>query len=495
MFGGFFMTNENLRHEWIFYAVFAAMVSFLTAEMLFSGMPTGAGLSLALILCDILLFFRAFLQAKPKGKILLQAVFLELLYLPAAMSFVFFNNALLLKLNFALALLLLIIKANLLFETGTELNALCYSLFIRPFHKIPDLWKEKRDGKKLLHIALGIIIAIPVLFFFLVLLGSSDAVFEYYMDEWLDFENIVKFLQKVLLAVALFMATGSFYRSMRREKTPQPITKPHEYHVSAVLIGIPLVSLSILLLLFSVVQCSFLFFGAKLPDGISYSAYAHKGFFQLCFAAFLVYIIVAISRILTKNTEKKTKLFFRFLYTLLFLSCVILCISSFYRLVLYEKEFNFTRLRIYVQFFVAMMAVLSICGIIKVWAEKFRLIRAAFLICCTFLLLLTYFNADAFIAQQNALHITPANKEESLDYLSSLSLDALPYYIEHADEDYLKKLEKGEQTIYSYEARHSLKENLRRLKEEKDLRSFNTGRIKAEAYTEKLEKIEQVYLP
>ena len=81
-----------------------------------------------------------------------------------------------------------------------------------------------------------------------------------------------------------------------------------------------------------------------------------------------------------------------------------------------------------------MLALISLFGILSVWNEKLNLRRAVFYTLCISLIALTFFNADAFIAQQNSLYLNGSEKQEGLSYLTGLSADAVPYYIDRMDE-------------------------------------------------------------
>ncbi len=105
------------------------------------------------------------------------------------------------------------------------------------------------------------------------------------------------------------------------------------------------------MVIFCLVQGIFLFGSAKLPGGLTQSEYARQGFFQLCAAAIFVFALVALCRTCTRQAEGGWKTALGALYTLLLLCTMVLICSSFYRLMLYEQVYSFTRLRIYVQAF------------------------------------------------------------------------------------------------------------------------------------------------
>ena len=189
-----------------------------------------------------------------------------------------------------------------------------------------------------------------------------------------------------------------------------------------------------MMLAFCLIQGIYLFGSAHLPNNLSYSEYARQGFFQLCAAAVLIFALVALCRTCTRDAAGGFKALLNALYTLLMACTLVLVASSFYRLMLYEQAFSYTRLRIYVQAFLILLGILCLYYIAHIWHawKYFRQIAAITSLCA--LLGLSYFNVDAFIAKQNTKRLDKTMSETGefgdLDYLLNLSIDALPYYLD-----------------------------------------------------------------
>ena len=105
---------------------------------------------------------------------------------------------------------------------------------------------------------------------------------------------------------------------------------------------------------------------------------------------------------------------------------LVILVSAFQRLVLYEQAYGFTRARFYALIFMVWLGILFMAVIALVLKQYQRGFGIAILITCIgFSLSLNLMNVDATVASHN---INRATTEEDLDigYLSNLSDDAIP---------------------------------------------------------------------
>lgn len=79
------------------------------------------------------------------------------------------------------------------------------------------------------------------------------------------------------------------------------------------------------------------------------------------------FALVALCRTCTRDAVGGFKALLNALYTLLMACTLVLVASSFYRLMLYEQAFSYTRLRIYVQAFLILLGILCLYYIAHIW--------------------------------------------------------------------------------------------------------------------------------
>ncbi len=391
-----------------------------------------------------------------------------LLLLIAAFSVMFslYNNTLLLLLDFLMLLILLPLQIGIMTGKQTYLpyTAACakdirFSLFVRPFHKVKEALlrlfpsKDKvKQSKTWSGILLAIGIAVPLFGVLTILLASADRVFSRLLENIFSEQTVFDVIGCCFLfiLVFLFFSSGvvSFQTVRKLPSAPKMRKNPKPGLVASyILLG----AADLLLLAFSGIQIVYLFAGAgQLPAGITYSYYARTGFFQLCAAAVIVLSLSAVCMRFSQYAGKKGRLCLNILNTVLLACTFVLIVSSFLRLVLYEQVYLFTRLRLYVQAFLILLTLVGGFVIIKTWHPGFSIGKYIFFSTALCLLGLNLFNVDLFIGRKNSvdldttmdltnqfifddpyyIHRYNSDPPSDLDYLLSLSADALPGYLE-----------------------------------------------------------------
>ncbi len=345
------------------------------------------------------------------------------------------------------------------------------SIFVRPFHKMSQSLRGFGKKKSIVYSIIGILIAIPVCILFVDLLSESDKVFKSFMHSIFSIEDVSELIFKIVFFVISFLCASSLAfsyinKTMLKSSVSRDRKEPESYIPVYIVLG----SLLFVLLSFSVIQLIYLFIGLKLPNGMTYSEYAREGFYQLCIAAALIYIMYLACSRLTKKAYGKNRFALRIIYTLLMFCNIILCASAFMRIALYESVFHFTTSRLMAQAFVIAVAIIDILAIIKIWKDDFRLMRAVIIALSFCLVFTTYFNMSAFTAKENIKYIDEFN-EYDYHYLTCLYEDAVPYYIdypevlEHCNYDYIK-----DEVIY----------------EDRCILEYNFGRVRARKAIEKV---------
>jgi len=237
---------------------------------------------------------------------------------------------------------------------------------IFPNIKIPfRIFRHSFEGKRqktsgiLVRIALGTLLAAPVLAVITAALMGADAVFAVIMKKVfnglfaVDIINIIGHIIAIMAAMVYFTAYVYNAEVFTSSKACLPQKNPDN------IIGFTFLFLiNILFLFFCVIQTAFLFAGGfmKLPEGIVYSAYAREGFFQLLFVTVINFgVIIIFLKIFPSCVNSKM------LKTMLVMLCFftgILIISSFYRMSLYTAAYGYTDIRMNVIVFLSMETVL-----------------------------------------------------------------------------------------------------------------------------------------
>lgn len=205
-----------------------------------------------------------------------------------------------------------------------------------------------------------------------------------------------------------------------------------------IVFNILLMSILTVYSIFIVIQFKYLFSGGTLPNGLNYSEYARRGFFELVFLSVLNIALILLTTYLLKDKiyEDKNKwaLFTKLMLVYLCVITGILLISSYYRMSLYDSAYGFTRLRVLVYIFLIFEAIGLIVTLIYIVRHNFNILIVYAAIGLAFYLTLNLVKIDEIIAKRNVdMYLSGRAEEVDIDYLFSLSPDALPQIMRLTD--------------------------------------------------------------
>jgi len=268
------------------------------------------------------------------------------------------------------------------------------------------------------------------LFTFLILFSSADLIFKKYISSLINInsgpELIFRFILIIVVAV-IYIGVYSYIFQDRKERQ-EPKLKNQNNNVNTIESYIILGSINILFLLFIIIQITYLFGGESniSMQGFTYAEYARKGFFELILVAILSFVILLSTEKYIKRKTSTYSLTFKILSTALVIQVVVIMISAFTRLSLYEEAYGFTTLRLYSHAFIILLTVIFLLLLYKIYKNKQENTFAFNVLLSTIIFLITMniLNPDVFIANKNIERFNNTGKLDSY-YLGSLSSDAI----------------------------------------------------------------------
>ena len=197
-------------------------------------------------------------------------------------------------------------------------------------------------GKKGSAIALGLVIALPVLLILIPLLTSADAAFDALLSKLPDVtaeDIIVTVILGTLFAVFFYVRATALHSAKKEE----PVTKKFK--------GIPALTVNTVLIAVAVVYLAYLFsqlayfsggFSGILPEDYTVAQYARRGFFELAWLCAINLAIIALAVGLVRGDAPR---FTRLLCLFVGVVTVFLAASASAKMFLYIDSFGLTRLR------------------------------------------------------------------------------------------------------------------------------------------------------
>lgn len=424
--------------------LFALGIGFL-ADALFRGGAIGVGINAPIIVVLFLVCFGMLARregATPKRTAL--ALFLPPLLFFAAMLAVRANPSLTFYNLWATGILLLLFlhfsgNGNPVTASFGAWLGLPWKAFGGTLAVIPPVLKRAGDQvvvrteqrERYAAVIRGVLLAIPVLIVFGALFANADSIFAeriQAMMAWLFPSHWGERAMRLGWVVATALLTaGGFAYSLTRHETPSPAAKAHPLPLGSTEAGIVLGTVSALFGTFLWTQTRYLFGGdahVQTVPNLTYAQYAHHGFTELNVVAVLTLALIGALKATTRQETMRQSRAFSLLSTILLTLTFPLLSSAFSRMTAYEAAYGATELRLYVDVFMAWLAV----GLFWSGATLWRPIPGGIgvYVCAVgFLFSLNVLNPDREIALRNIERYQRTGRIDR-EYLSSLSEDALP---------------------------------------------------------------------
>jgi len=312
------------------------------------------------------------------------------------------------------------------------------------------------SSKKAQKVLLGLILAAPVLMIVMALLASADPIFLSWIDHlprWLEGISMGEGIFRTLFAVFLSLYVFGVLWGLLWEKTagsnaaasdPKPELKggaqlertlsannpdwPQEPLRIDPLTAITfLLSVNLVYVLFAAIQFSYLFGAAQgfLPEGTVYADYARRGFAELVLVALINLGLLLIGLFLVRKQAGRMDLLRLSSLSLLIACTMVMLVSAYSRLSLYEDAYGYTVSRLLAHGFMLFIGILLLIALVRIWRESFSLAKVYLVTAILAYLMMNYVNLEARIAENNSARFEQSGIID-VNYLHGLSADAYP---------------------------------------------------------------------
>ena len=243
----------------------------------------------------------------------------------------------------------------------------------------------------------SLIIVIPVVIVVLLLLSSADQIFSNLFSNFnklfenISFSNIL--VRIINFVILFFYLGGTLYFISKKYKDESKEIKEVKKK-DPLTINILLTTLNIIYIVFDIIQINSLLLH-RVSSGFNYADYARSGFFQLM----IISIINSVIILLSKKSEEK--IYTKVMSLITVLLTLIIIVSSFYRMFLYEQAYGYTVLRLGVYVILITEAILFIPTIIFIFKKDFNILRYYLIIVLAVYSLVNCFSFDRIIAENN----------------------------------------------------------------------------------------------
>lgn len=317
--------------------------------------------------------------------------------------------------------------------------------FAVPFKWILEL--NNGNAPVIKRVAVAILFAVPCAFILIVVLSNADMVFSLKtkaligaVKNFFSVNVVLKIIFGVIFGLFSFGILFSGY-SKKELKISELNTKKGDLIIINILLSVVLFVYT----MFVLIQFKYLFAGATLPEGLTYTQYARKGFFELLFLTGVNVLAILVVIKSTKSYEGKWLMLTKSLCYYLLVVTIVLLVSSFYRMMLYSWSDGLTRLRFFVFGFLIFEAIGLIVTFVYINKPSFNIALCYIIIALSYYSVLNIVPTDKIVAK-NQLEKYLNGSREDIDYVFSLSLDAqdeIKYLIDNENNEEIKYLKEN----------------------------------------------------
>lgn len=481
-------------------AVYGSLFLSILHSILFFGQDLGISVLLFAIPTVFLLIMMLKKHNKIKNE---KALYLTIPILLLSSTYLFFNNEFFNIVNMiAIPILLgaMIVWATVdTFKVRTLLGK-SINLVIGSLEFIPNALKiikeaflfknnsEEIKNKKIKQIGIGILCSLPLLVIILALLISADGIFANMFsgiyDKIMYIFNTEFWLRVILAGIVTIYLVCIIYNIVFKESTLNS-EKSNSFtwnlKVDGTIVNTVLTIINVVYLLFSSIQIlyvlRYLFINPlSIAGDFEFAEYARQGFFQLMFVSFINFVIIIITNSNNKEKNVENK-YTKIMNVLMAIFTIIIAVSAFMRMNLYEREYGYTFLRLMVYVILVTEMIMIIPTIVYIIKGKFNIFKTYFVIAITMYTIVNFVNIDATIARKNVNRYIEqdnisAKREIDFNYLKyNTGTDAIPEIVRLYDNVSDEKLKR--------EINNYLYNQYNEVKEESNWQEFNISKQRA----------------
>ena len=310
------------------------------------------------------------------------------------------------------------------------------STFGLTFGGLPTAWRSvfKKSEKKsgIGKALIGLVVSIPVVIIVVALLANADEAFAALLEK--IGEEIGKYIWQIVVGLIFTPLLVSYMlnhvKKDHTSKEPREIKGLGNAYVAAFLGAI---CVAYLLYLFSQLAYFINGFAGILPNGVTYSDYARRGFFEICVIAGINFIVLFLVILFARKKDKKPGVVVQAEGTFIGIFTIFLSATAIAKMVMYMQTYGLTLFRISTTAFMIFMAVTFVAIIARLFVNKVPVLRVMLVAAAVVLIGLGYGNVDKMITSHNmALYKAGVTDDPDIYMVEEMGNSGVDYLIEMA---------------------------------------------------------------
>ena len=246
-----------------------------------------------------------------------------------------------------------------------------------------------------------------------------------FITDILKFEFIDKLLGKIFMFIVMIFVIGTSTMYLIKDYGKESYKVKERKNKDIYTIKVLVTVLNIIYIIFDIIQIKSLFIHSS-SSYINYASYARSGFFELMVVSLINMTIILISK--NYKTDKKNTKYMNIMSILMLFLTLIIIVSSFIRMHLYEVAYGYTVLRLLVDVVLITEVLLMIPTVMYIINSEFNISKAFLIIIICVYCCVNYINIDCFIANKNINRYNNGSKLD-IEYLETYTTDNIPILI------------------------------------------------------------------
>lgn len=282
------------------------------------------------------------------------------------------------------------------------------SVFTRPFGGFArqpkcafSVFRERSRSKKVLYALLGLLIAMPLTIVVVLLLMSSDELFSDTMHGFIEHLPGVSpaLFWEMVFAIPLAMYFFGALFSIGKTAPEHSDVAPRYRAFPQIAAYFTVTPICVFYLIYIITQ--FVNISNAIEKTLDYSAFARRGFFELCAIAVINLAVIVIIQTFTKRNEHDIKPVTLRVYTILIsLFTLLIIATAITKMLMYINEYGMTLLRVYTSWFMILLALIFVL-VIALQIRDYKIWRAIFAVFTAMFAVLCFGNFEGAIARYN----------------------------------------------------------------------------------------------
>ena len=287
-------------------------------------------------------------------------------------------------------------------------------------------------GKKGGAIALGLVVAFPVLLLLVSLLTSADAAFDALLSKLPEIKLeglLVTLIFGSLLAIFFFVRATALHHAPKASAA----TKTGK-GISPLTVNTVLIAVCAVYAVYLASQLAYFSggFSGILPEDYTVAQYARRGFFELAWLCAINLLIIALSVGLVQGGASRVT---RLICLFIGIVTVFLAVSASAKMFLYIDSFGLTRLRVLTQVIIFWLGLTTVLVCVWLFVPKLSYMKVALVLTLVMGAAVSWADVDTVVARYN-VNAYQTGRLETVDvtYLGNLGHGAVPYIAQLKDD-------------------------------------------------------------